>query len=205
MGDWNWWSRRNRAINARSLRDVAGGQVYADRDYAWQSGGKLGFPKLDGLPETTESADGGRSITFKGRLGEIAVEQRFTLPKNEPGVILEQITISNPTDKPLDTSSFRCGFAKKIREGEKWSADAAKIRFCPIPYRRETSGQMQVFPLQDVAKHGMAYTGWMEPVVQTPIWGAEGWVWSYNSPLLLGEGTVSFLWPSTTSRAWNGR
>jgi hypothetical protein len=177
-------------INARSLRDVVSGQVYADRDYVWQSGGKLGFPKLNGLPQTTEDKDGSRSITFKGRLGEIDVEQRFTLPKNEPGVILEQITISNPTDMPLDTSSFRCGFAKKIRAGEKWSADAAKICFCPIPYRRETSGQMQVFPLQEVAAHGMTYTGWFEPVVPTPIWGAEGWVWSVGSPLPKGEGTV---------------
>jgi hypothetical protein len=176
----------NAGVNARSLRDVVSGQVYADRDYVWQSGGKLGFPKMEGAPETAESQDGGRSITFRGRLGEIAVEQRFTLPNNEPGVILEQITISNPTDKPLATSGFRCGFGKQIREGETWSADAAKVRFCPIPYRRETSGQMQEFPLQEVAAHGMAYSGWFEPVVPTPIWGAEGWVWSIASPLPKG-------------------
>jgi hypothetical protein len=175
-------------VNARSLRDLGSGQVYADRDYAWISGGSLGFPKLDAAPVIADVKNGGRSISFKGRLGTIAVEQLFTLPKNEPGVILEQITISNPTDKPLDTSGFRCGFVKHLRNGGTWSPDATKIRFCPIPYRRETNGQMQEFALQEVAAHGMSYTGWMEPVVPTPIWGAEGWVWSYSSPLLLGEG-----------------
>ncbi len=104
-------------INARSLCDAGSGQTYADRDYAWICGGKPGFPKMDAAPTIADCKDGGRSITFKGRLGEIAVEQLFTLPKNEPGVILEQITISNPTDKPLDTSSFHCGFAKEIRRG----------------------------------------------------------------------------------------
>ncbi len=183
-------------INARSLRDLASGQVYADRDYAWLSGGSAGFPRLEGVPEISDVADGGRSINFKGRLGPLAVQQRFTLPGGQPGVILEQITISNPSDKPLDTSTFQCGFTKQIRDGETWSADATKIRFCPIPYRRETNGQMQVFRLQEVAAHGMAYAGWMEPVVPTPIWGAEGWVWSEEGLGARGQGPgASGQWP----------
>ena len=67
-------------VNARTLRDVASGQVYADRDYAWSSGGKLGLPKMDDAPVISDSNDGGRRIAFKGRLGAIAVEQVFTLP-----------------------------------------------------------------------------------------------------------------------------
>ncbi len=183
-------------INARTLRNLGSGQIYADRDYAWISGDNLGFPKMDTAPVIADAKNGGRCISFKGQLDAIAVEQLFTLPNSEPGVILEQITISDPTDKPLDTSTFRCGFVKHLREGETWAADAAKIRFCPIPYRRETNGQMQGFALQEVAAHGMSYTGWMEPVVPTPIWGAEGWVWSEEGPGIRDQGSVgSGQWP----------
>jgi hypothetical protein len=182
----------NSGINAKSLRDVASGQLYADRDYVWSNGGALGFPKLDGAPVIGDSKDG-HFINFKGRLGELAVQQVFTLPNNEPGVILEDITISNPTDKPLDTSSFRCGFAKHLREGDAWAPDATQVQFCPVPYRRETNGQMQIFPLREVAEHGTAFAGWMEQATATPAWGTEGWVWSYPSPLPLGEGPATFL------------
>jgi hypothetical protein len=164
-------------INARSLRDTTSGQVYADRDYAWSNSGVPGFPKMDGAPVIGDSKDGSHSIKFKGQFGAIVVEQLFTLPKNEPGVILEDITISNPADKPLDTSAFRCGFAKCLRDGDKWLPDAMQVRFCPVPYRRETSGQMQELPLQEVALHGITFGGWMEQPTATPAWGAEGWVW----------------------------
>jgi hypothetical protein len=175
-------------LNPRSLRDAKIGQAYADRDYAWSMAGTSELPKMEGAPVIAESKDGIPSITFKGRLGSLAVEQVFTLPKNEPGVILEQITIGNPTDKPLDTASFRCGFAKHLREGETWSPDASGIRFCPVPYRRETNGQMQDWPLREVAEHGITFSAWMEPAHPTPIWGAEGWVWTYQGSGARGQG-----------------
>jgi hypothetical protein len=169
-------------INACSLCNVKNGQVYADRGYVW-SGGR--FPTLDAMPVIAELKDGNRSIAFKGRLGSIAVEQVFTLPKHEPGVVLEQVAISNPTDRPLDTADFHCGFAKHVREGDAWSVDASEIRMCPLPYRRETNGQMQEWPLREIAEHGITFAGWVEPPHPTPIWGAEGWVWS--------KGASSFL------------
>jgi hypothetical protein len=172
-------------INARSLRDTKTGQVLADRDYAWNLDANTGLPKMEGTPVIGKGKDGSRSIAFKGLLGPIAIEQVFTLPANEPGVILEQITIGNPTDKPIDTAGFQCGFAKHLREGETWAADASEIRFCPVPYRRETNAQMQDFPLREVAEHGITFGGWNEPQKPTPIWGAEGWVWS--------KGTSAFL------------
>jgi hypothetical protein len=172
-------------LNPRLLRDVKTGQVYADRDYVWSMAGTSELPKLEGEPVVTDTKDGGRSIAFKGRLGSVAIEQVFALPKSDPDVILEQITISNPTDKPLETASFRCGFAKHVRAGEKWSADGSGIHFCPVPYRRETNGQMQVFPLQAVAEHGVTYGGWFDPPQPTPIWGAEGWVWSRETSAFL--------------------
>jgi hypothetical protein len=172
-------------INARSLRDVKTGQVFADRDYAWNLGGTVGLPKLEAAPVISSGKDGSRSIVFKGRLGAIGVEQMFTLPGDQPGVVLEQISISNPTDKAVETAGFYCGFAKCLREGEAWTADAGEVRFCPVPYRRETNGAMQEFPLREVVEHGTTYGGWMEPQKATPIWGAEGWVWS--------QGNASFL------------
>jgi hypothetical protein len=176
-------------INARSLRDVQSGRVYADHDYAWSGGG---LPKMAADPVVADAKDGGRSIAFKGRLGAIDVEQLFTLPGHDPGVILEQITIGNPTDKPIETAGFRCGLAKRLREGDTWSPDASDIRSCPVPYRRETNGQMQEFPLREVAEHGTTYAGWESPQ-PTPIWGAEGWVWSFHSPLPKRERTAVLL------------
>ena len=61
----------------------------------------------------------------------------------------------------------------------------ADVHFCPVPYRRETDGQMREFSLRAVVGHGMSYSGWFEPVRQTPIWGAEGWVWSYGTGTFL--------------------
>jgi hypothetical protein len=169
-------------INARSLRDVKSGRALADRDYAWFGGG---FPKLQQAPAITHGEDGSGSISFQGRLGPIEVEQRFTLPPAEADVILESIAIRNPTDHPVNTGDFKCGFAKHIRQGDRWAPEASDIRFCPVPYRRETDGGMREFPLREVAVHGMSYNGWFEPPVDTPIWGAEGWVWSYGTAALL--------------------
>ena len=96
------------------------------------------FRKLDGAPAIASSRDGTRSVTFKGLLGSLTVEQRFTLPADAPGVVLEQITIGNPTDKPIETAGFQCGFARHLREGETWSPDAAEINShpCRIGARR---------------------------------------------------------------------
>jgi hypothetical protein len=180
-------------INARWLRNVRSGQVYADREYAWSMGGTSELPKMESDPVVADTKDGGRSITFRGRLGSIGIEQTFTLPKDEAGVIFERITMHNPTDKPIETASFRCGFAKSLRDGQTWSHDASEMCFSPIPYRRETDGKMQEFPLREVAEHGTIFKGWVEPPTKTPIWGAEGWVWFSHSPLPLGEGTTVFL------------
>ena len=169
-------------INAQSLRDVKSGRALADRDYAWPGGG---FPKLQQTPAITHGEDGSSSISFRGRLGPIEVEQRFTLPVAEPDVIFERISIRNPTDHPIDTAEFKCGFAKHLRQGDRWAPDVADVQFCPVPYRRETDGGMREFPLREVAAHGMSYGGWFEPPVPTPIWGAEGWVWSYGTAALL--------------------
>jgi hypothetical protein len=169
-------------INARSLRDVVSGQVFADRDYQWSGG----TPKIVGRPVIAHRKREVR-CTILGRLGSMAVVQRFTLPKDEPDVILERIAISNPTDKPLETGSFRCGFTKHLRQGETWSPAADDVRFCPIPYRRETDGRMQEFPLREIAEHGTTFKGWVEPPLQTPIWGAEGWVWTCQGTGVSGQ------------------
>jgi hypothetical protein len=172
-------------LNPHSLKNVKSGEVYADRDYSWPNG-KL--PTLKNAPVIENKPDGSVSIAFEGKLDTVEVKQTFTAPANEPGVILESIEILNPSTAPLATADFKCGFTKCIREGENFLPDAADVHFCPIPYRRETNGQMQEFPLSEIATHGMTYTGWYEPVVPTPIWGAEGWVWTKdNASFLLAK------------------
>jgi len=171
-------------LNPRSLRDVKSGWVFADRDYAWP--GDAGFPKLLEPPVITNQENGTSSVVFQGQLGSLRVEQSFTVPKNEPGVILENITIRNSTDASLDTAGFKCGFARHLGDGETWVSDASEIRFCRIPYRRETNGTVQEFPLREVAEHGTTFASWCNwPPQTTPIWGSEGWVWSKGPASLL--------------------
>lgn len=169
-------------LNARQLRDTVSGQTFADRDYVWPGGG---FPEMDGEPALVELENGGRSVTIKGRLEPLEVEQTFTAPAGEPGVILESITLRNRSDHPLSAARFACGFAKRIRGAGLSPSDADAIRVCPVPYRRETNGRLQEFPLSEVAAHGMSFAGWMETPVTTPAWGAEGWVWSKDSTAFL--------------------
>jgi hypothetical protein len=177
-------------INARSLRNVKTGLVFADRDYQWPGGGS---PKMEAAPEITKLDDGSSAITFKGRLGRIDVEQTVTLPVGEPDVFVEQITISNPTDQSVVTKDFTCGFTKCLREGESWTGDARHVRLSPIPYRREIDGKMREFTLREVAERGGTFAGYVDPPQQTPTWGAEGWVWTDRRPLASGDGTASFL------------
>lgn len=177
-------------INPCSLRDTETERVYADRDYLWPQGA---LPSLEAKPSVIQGPEGGITVRLRGKSGALVIEQTFTAPASQPNVILEQITIHNPTDKPLRSADFRCGFAKALREGEAWLADAEAFRLCPVPYRRETDGQMQEFPLREVAEHGTAFGGWFVPPIPTPIWGAEGWVWSSEASAFLvakynGEG-----------------
>lgn len=162
-------------LNPRSLRDLASGRVYADADYVWPNGA---FPELVKAPTISTAADGSRSLVFLGRLGTLTVEQTFTAPASEPGVITEQITLRNLTEKRLERLAFKCGFAKRLRQGDQWSGEANALRFCPIPYRRETDGRLLEFPLRDALEHGPASR-------QPAPWGAEGWVWSDGSNSLL--------------------
>lgn len=162
-------------LNPRSLRDVRTGAVFADRDYSWPGGV---FPTLSGPPAIVREVDGGQTVRFKGRLGSLEIEQVFAAPGDEPGILVEQVTIRNAGAVPLPAGDFKCGFTKSIRRGDKWAADAGEVECCPVPYRRETNGRMQTFPLRELAERGTSYAGWMEPAHPTPIWGAEGWVWS---------------------------
>jgi hypothetical protein len=184
-GDLELLVETQKGLNPCSLKNAKTGEIFADRDYVWPDG-KL--PALKNAPKIAKGQDGSQSITFTGTLNKLEVEQTFTLPAKETGVILESIAIRNTSDAGLATADFKCGFAKHIRDGETFTKDANETRFCPIPYRRETNGAMQDFPLNQVALHGMSYAGWMEPYVATPTWAAEGWVWSYgNSSFLLAK------------------
>jgi hypothetical protein len=162
-------------LNPCLLRDAATGCAYADGDYAWPDGA---FPALIAEPTVTRLRDGTRVIAFRARLGALEICQTFSAPLDDPGVILESITIENPGRESLATADFRCGFTKAVRKGDEWLPEAAALTLCPVPYRRETNGQMQEWPLTEVAQHGSGFAGWAEPWHETPTWGAEGWVWS---------------------------
>lgn len=162
-------------LNPRVLRDRTTGRLYADSNYVWPEGK---FPKLVVEPRIQPEPDGGYSVILQGRLGSLLIEQRFTASAGRPGALFETITLTNLTDQPVPNANFKCGFAKILNRNERWMPEATALRFNPVPYRRETHGELMDFPLREVTKHGMPYAGWAEKPVATPTWGAEGWVWS---------------------------
>jgi hypothetical protein len=185
-GDLELVVETRHGINARSLRDVNSGLILADRDYQWSEGG---FPEMKNAPKIKRHHDGDIAVTFTGRLGAIDVEQTFALPKNEPGVLIEEVAIRNPANGPVITADFKCGFAKCIRQRDRWVSDADKIRVSPVPYRRDIDGRIQESRLREVAERGGTFAGYLERPQPTPVCGAEGWVWTS----LRGKLTTSFL------------
>src|SRR5580700_8686817 len=119
-------------LNPRQLRDTRTGRTYADLDYAWPNGR---FPELESDP-VIKSEGGLSSVSLRGTLGLLEVVQTFTTSAAEPGSIAEVVELRNPSDRALDTSSFSCGFQKRLAEGSALSSDVASSRFCNIPYRR---------------------------------------------------------------------
>ncbi len=169
-------------INPRLLRTQESGIVYADTDYCWP-GGKA--PALSGKPAVRTAKDGSKSVVLKGVLGDLAIEQRFSAPAGRPGAITERITIRNKSGNQIDTASFRCGFAKRLKSDGNWLPEAEKTLVCGIPYRRETDGSMREYPLRHIMENKTTYGAWAVPLEETSTWGSEGWVLSDGKQSLL--------------------
>ncbi len=171
-------------LNPNQLRDTLTGTAYADSDYVWPGGRR---PALSGPPEILQGADGAASVRFRARLGALGIVHLFSTRPDLPDAISETVTVTNTGSNRLVTADFRVGFAKTVREGETWAHDAETIHFCGIPYRRETDGALGDFPLKQVVEQKGKYQDWQE-TLESPTWGAEGWVWSrQNSSLLIAK------------------
>jgi hypothetical protein len=165
-----------------SLRGRSSGRSFADSGYVWPGGGR---PILAGEPRILRDPSGRISATFAATLGDLAIEQTFEARPESPDSIVETISIRNAGSWAVETRDFRCGFAKALRRGSDWTRDAESVLFSAVPYRRETDGVIREFPLRKVAEQPSSYTGWAEPVHETPTWGSEGWVWSEGGSSLL--------------------
>ena len=189
-------------LNPRSLRSVASGRLFADDDYVYRFGD--GRPQLVGKPAISERPDGGkpvrrpREVALISRIGDLEIEQRFTALAAAPA-IEEQVTIRNRGSSPLDTSSFACGFAKRLPGSDGGLADPADrcagrdrcagcdSRVIAIPYRRDTeTGEFCDYRLADLAwQSGWYHTASRQPKVMTPAFGSEGWAFSDATESLL--------------------
>jgi hypothetical protein len=173
--------------NPCSLRDLKSGRVYADGDYSWP---QCVHPR-DGMYVTMEEDDGTCLVEWtQGRIDALDVGQTFSASPAEPDVITEQITLRNPTDKPMRVPSFICGFTKKIHDGENWLPGVADSHFCDIPYRRhpETGELCDWTVPQLVARKNWFSVDRMHSRQETPIYGAEGWAWVEEGSGVGGQG-----------------
>ena len=130
--------------NPCSLRNLKSGRIYADGDYSWP---KCVHPR-DGLYATMEEDNGTCRVEWQqGRIDLLDVGQTFLASPSEPGVITEEITLRNPTDKPIRAPSFACGFTKKIHDGNELAAGhgrlAALRRALPTPSRNRRTLRLE--------------------------------------------------------------
>jgi hypothetical protein len=174
-----------RGLDPQRLRDTRTGRAYADLDYAWPNGR---FPELGSDP-VIRSEGGLSSVSLRGTLGVLEVVQTFSTSAAEPGSIAEVIELRNPTDRTLDTSSFSCGFEKRLAEGSALSADVASSRFCNIPYRRHPeTGELCDYTAGELLTKQSWYSTARSPIYNrrtSPIWGAEAWAWYQRGNTLL--------------------
>ncbi len=173
-------------LNPRRLRDSLTGQVYADLGYSWPVGR---FPLLSAAPALAEGTGGVSSVAFRAMLGNLEVVQTFASSAAEPGAIVETVELRNPSDRPLDTSKFACGFEKRLSDAAGLAPDVAAARFCNVPYRRHPeTGELCDYSAEDLLAKPSWFSTARSPIYNrrtSHIWGAEAWAWYQGGSTLL--------------------
>jgi hypothetical protein len=165
-------------LNPRRLRDSLTGRVYADLGYSWPAGQ---FPLLAAEPALADGIGGVSSVVFRANLRDLEIVQTFTSSAAEPGTIVETVELRNPSDQPLDTSTFACGFEKRLSDAAGFDPDVAAARFCNVPYRRHPeTGELCDYSAEELLTKTSWYSTARSPIYNrrtSPIWGAEAWAW----------------------------
>src|SRR6185503_11106887 len=114
-----------------------------------------------GAPEVSHGPDGASQVVFRLKKGGLAVTHAFTLPADQPDVLIERLTLSNPGPHTVDTLTFGCGFAKRVRAGQDWLPEAQATRLCELPYRyHPESGEKRDFTIAELLQS----ESWYSPV-----------------------------------------
>jgi hypothetical protein len=169
-------------LNPCLLEDMQSNRIYADRSYMWQGIG--GSPTLVRNPSISEEADGSLTILIAALAGIIGVEYRLRLPVAQPGVLFENLTLSNLGSSSIDLSTFACGFVKGISETNLMSSNAPGGRICELPYRyHNETGELRDYSIVELLDRTYWYSTVRSPIYNrkdTDIAGSEAWAW-YDS------------------------
>ncbi len=158
------------AYNPTQLCDTASGRVFADADYEWAGG----QPVLLGAPVLATAADGTGTATFHLHLGDLKITHTFTLPGDEPEVIVETLTLRNGGAQLLVTAAFAAGFGRRVRAGDD-------TRLCELPYRHHPeTGERRDWTVAELLRTESWYSPVRSPIYNrqiSPAYGAEAWAW----------------------------
>lgn len=172
------------------LDDLATGEVLSGAAYVY----RLTLPTADGmvvharLLEQKFGADG-ESLSIRGRLGPLVLEQRLSLPGRQPWME-ERIVLRNEGGAPVPVLDFEAGFLRRITDARGFLLPTlADDRLVAIPFRHRATDAPELdhdFTLREVLaragqepRPGGPFTDGGEPSFPGRHWYSEGWAWTH--------------------------
>jgi len=134
------------------------------------------------------------TLTIRGKLAGLDLEQRFRLPANKD-YLEEEITLGNSSDAVIRLEEFEVGFRRRItgRTG-RVLADLTDDRVVALPFRRrptDIEGELHDYPLKEL----LTQAGGAQRIDMDEKWreqtgfrgyvpsrhrSSEGWAWNHR-------------------------
>jgi len=174
------------------LTEQATQTLCSDGDYHWS----LVLPHEAGQLDCTRPGDvtfelQEQALRFSTTLGGLQLTHRWALPVDVPWM-QETLSLTNPTDKPIQVNQIECGFLRRIADPIGNLTDGAKDeRVAAVPFRKRPSDEAGW--LNDHALDDLLLLAGREPRCDDMLgfgflpsrhWCSEAWAWTRGDQTL---------------------